>query len=519
MTTSDEVFDLASVIALPSQIGKRYAEELWGAGQVYQVDPWLQKVEQTIIPMVLDRTDYSFAMVNCPPQIGKTSWSGELLPFWLLGLNPDLRIILVTYSDDYSRTKGQAVRGMVETYGQRLFGIQVDPERKSGNDWSIAGHRGGMLSVGMGAQITGRSGDVIIIDDIIKNMEEAGSPTTKRKHVLDYQATIRSRLQPGGTLIITATRWAEDDLSGSLQELQNRPDYEGDRFAVLAFSAIAEIPEDYIDDADEWRDDLGRREGEPLQCRYTFDDEPWERNAFYRMRASSPDPVAFSCVYQQSPTARVGGMFPKPLWGWFDLDDHPYIVEECRVWDLAATEGGGDYTVGAKVGKDVDGEWYILDVVRERYSASKVRELIKATAKKDGFACKIRIEESRDGAGKSVIEFYKEDPDLRPYNVEGVRAEGQKYQRAMSYSALQIGGHFHLPNGASWIRDFVDEHRQAMDQFRWPKHDDQIDVVAYAVLEMHEAGHVTVVDSRSYRPESNRAVVEMAQRLGMRVVA
>jgi predicted phage terminase large subunit-like protein len=175
--------------------------------------------------------------------------------------------------------------------------------------------------------------------------------------------------------------------------------------------------------------------------------------------------------------------------------------------------------VGAKVGKDVDGEWYILDVVRERFSASKVRQLVKDTARSDGYACKIRIEESRDGAGKSVVEFYKEDPDLRAYDIDGVRAEGQKYQRAMPYSALQIGGHFHLPSGAPWLRDFIDEHKQAMDVFRWPKHDDQIDVVAYAVLEMHDAGRVTVIDARSYRPESNRAVVEMARKLGMRVVA
>lgn len=522
MPTTSDVLDALGPIALPSSFGAHYAEELWGAGQQYRIDPWVQQAEQTFIPMILDRTRYSFGMLNLPPQVGKSSWSTELLPFWLLGLYPDLHVIVITYSDDYSRTKGKTVRNMMERYGPKHFGVSVDQENQSAGDWTIAGHRGGMLSVGIGSQITGRPGDVIIIDDIIKNSEEAGSPTVKRKHMLEYQNTIRTRLQPGGTILITATRWAEDDLSGSLQDLQNQPDYERDRndfYEVLSFPAIAEIPDDYVGEPEEWRDRLGRRDGQPLQCRFTRDDEPWEDNPFYRIRRSAPDPVAYSCLYQQSPTVREGGMFPRGMWKHFDPADFPYMVEKVRVWDLAATKGGGDYTVGALVGKDMDGEWYVLDIKRDRLGASEVRELVRRTAREDGFGVKIRLEESRDGAGKSVVEFYKEDIELRAFDVDGVRAEGQKWLRAGPYSTLQMAGHFHLPDGAPWLKDFVDEHKQAMDAFRWPKHDDQIDVVAYAVLEMHDSNRVTVVDSRSYRPENNDAVKEMARRMGLRVVA
>lgn len=512
---ADPALEHVDRIATPTRIGVHFAEELWGAGVEYRIDPWLALTEQTVVPAILNRDEESFVMVNLPPQVGKTSFSGELLPFWLLGMFPDLRIILVTYSDDYSRMRGSQVRNMMQTYGPKLFGVDVDPKNQSSADWTIAGHRGGMLSVGIGSQITGRSGDVIIIDDIIKNAEEAASITTKRKQLLEYDGTIRTRLQPGGTILITATRWAEDDLSGALRERQEAPDYEGDRYEVLSFAAIAE-PEDDEEVGDDWRDALGRAEGEPLQCRFTKPGEEWPKNHFYRIRKSI-DSFSFSCLFQQSPTSREGGMFPKGKWSWFDPDDHPYIVQRMRVWDLAATEGGGDFTVGSLVGKDVDGEWYVLDVIRVRRSADAVRSLVHSTAQTDGFVTGIRIEEARDGAGKSVVEFYKNDPMLRAYDVDKVKAEGSKESRAMPYSSLQQAGHVHLPNGADWVKLFVDEHKQMMGDGRRPKHDDQIDTVAYAVLEMADTGNVTIIDARSYRPESNRAVKELALRLGYRV--
>lgn len=517
MTIDDStVLEQVDRIALPTRLGVHLAEQLWGSGATYRVDPWLQHVEQSVVPAVLDRTVETFRMVNLPPQVGKTSFSGQLLPFWILGLFPDLRIIFVAYSDDYARMRGKVVRDMMKTFGSSLFGHTVDPTNDSGGDWTIAGHLGGMLSVGIGSQITGRSGDVIIIDDVIKNAEEAASVATKRKHMLEYDGTIRPRLQPGGTIIITATRWAEDDISGTLQDRQSAPDYAGDVYEVTSIPAIAEPEDDDEEIDDTWRDELGRQLGEPLQCRFTRPDEPFETNHFYRLR-NSIDVFSFNALYQGRPSVREGGMFPKPKWAWFDPGEHPYIIERMRVWDLAATEGGGDFTVGSLVGKDVDGNFYVLDVVRVQRSADAVRALIHATARNDGFMTKIRIEEARDGAGKSVVEFYKVDPALKGYDVDKVKAEGSKESRAMPYSSLQQAGHVHLPSGADWTKKFIDEHKQMMGDGRRPRHDDQIDTVAYAVLEMADSGPVTIVDQRSYLPQSNQAMKEMAMRLGYRI--
>ena len=510
--TTTEALDHAEKIALPSAIGLWYGSKIWGSGNHYQVDPWLAMAEQAIVPAVTNKEFESFIMLNVPPQCGKTSYAGLLLPFWILGLFPDTRVIFITYSDDYSKGRGADVRNLMETYGPELFGLDVDPDFRSAGDWRIKGHRGGMLSVGIGSQITGRSGDIIIIDDVIKNAEEAASAAAKRKHLAEYDGTIRTRLQPGGTIIITATRWAEDDLSGALQERQNAPEYDGDRYEVYSFPAIAEPEEE--DDLD-WEDPLGRVEGEPLQCRFTKPGEPAARNHFNRVRRSI-DTFSFSCLYQQRPTARKGGLFPKHNWRWYDFADKPYMDEVMRVWDLAATENGGDWTVGAKVGKTRDGEWYVLDVVRERRNANDVRELVRATAKSDGYLCKIRLEESRDGAGKSIVAFYKTDAQLAGYDIDGVRAEGQKESRAVPYSTLQNGNHVWLPNDTPWTDAFVDEHRQMMGDGRRPRHDDQIDTVAYAVLEMVDSGPVILMDPYDYVDNtSQQGLNALWRRLGL----
>lgn len=468
--------ELLRVIATPSRIGVHIGGKEWGAPWVAY--PWIELAERRIVEAVMD-PDERFVMLNAPPQTGKTTYSGELLPFWLLGMFPHKRIILITYSDDYSRTKGLAVRNLVERYGQEMFGIEVDKNASAAGDFQLAGTRGGLLCVGIGSQITGRPGDIIVIDDVIKNMQEAGSAATKNLHEREYDGTIRTRLQPGGTIIITATRWADDDLSGRLQERQRQPGYDGDRYEVLSFDAICDTPEDFDGEPEDYVDPIGRKVGDPLPCRFDRPGRDRCDHHFYRVRRSV-DPFTFSCLYQQRPTVPEGGMFPPAKWAyWSKL---PPLVRKVRVWDLAATEDGGDWTVGLLAGVDSKGDIYAIDRVRERLSAAGVEELVERTAKRDGFETRIVIEQERAGAGKALVSRYERL--LRGYMVSGRKAEGSKEVRARPYSAMQQKGRFLLPQGAPWLTEWIDEHKRMMGDGRRPRHDDQIDVGSYAALEL-----------------------------------
>lgn len=492
---SDAGAELLSRMALPSLIGQYIGKEVWGAPWIPY--PWVQYVEQRGIDAVLDDTHERHIIINCPPQVGKTTWI-ELLMFWLLGHFPDKNQMYISYSDEFSEARSKAVRTMVKVFGKELFGIAVDPDFDKVGEWKINGHRGGMLSVGIGGQITGKPGDIIIIDDLVKNAEESRSAAAKRGHLAEWDSTIARRKQPGATVIVIATRWAEDDLSGALIERMNQPGYTGPQWEVLAFPAFAEPPGDEEEELTpeelaSWRDVIGREYGEVLDCRFSRI-EGREPADFFNIVRASTDPLVFNSLYQQSTTSAEGSMFDKKNWRYYtefesklegtDLTLLPQMGQLVRVWDMAGTEGGGDWTVGTKIGT-ADGKVWVLDVIKFRKNSAGVLNRFAETLLVDGYGCQVLVEEEKGAAGKSTIAALEK---LHPgYNIGPAKAEGDKKSRATLYSSEQQNRRVYLPDPAeaTWdVGGFIKEHSKMMQDGRLPKHDDQIDTAAYAVLEL-----------------------------------
>ena len=471
---------------LPSRIGIAYGKQLFGEEWVFY--PWLKYVEQRILDAVLDDTRERHIIVNAPPQTGKSSYCGILLPFWLTGMFPDRNLMYISYSDSFSVSKGKDVRQLHETYGQDLFGVTINPDYTSGSEWRLNDHRGGMLSVGIGGLITGKPGHFIIVDDLIKSSEDASSTAIKEKHLKEWDSTIQTRLQPNGTVIIIATRWAEDDLTGSLLERMKQPGYDGPKWEVLSFPAFAEPPEEMDgeltpEEEAEWRDLIGREYGEVLDCRFSRI-EGREPDDFFRLARNSRDPLSWACLYQQRPFSPEGSMFPKDAWKYYNPDERPDLDELIRCWDLASTAGGGDWTVGTKMGR-LGGELYVLDVQRFRKASNEVMDAVIDQAPIDGFNTKIKVEEEKGAAGASLIATLAKL--LPSYLLEPAKAEGDKKSRATPWSACQRGGHAWLPepDTVDWdVRAFVSEHARMMQDGRRPRHDDQIDTAAYCALEL-----------------------------------
>lgn len=482
--------DLASRIALPSRIGQTIGQQVWG--EPYIVFPWIAYMEQRIVEAILDTTHERYLIINAPPQSGKSSYVGMLLPFWITGMFPSWQVMYISYSDDFSVARGKDVRTFHQLYGRDLFGSSIDPDFSSAADWRVVGGRGGMLSVGIGGLITGRPGNVIVLDDLLKNALEARSKATKSSHLSEWDGTIHTRLQPGGTVIIIATRQAEDDLTGSLVARMDEPGYDGPQWEVLEFPAFAE-PSDReergVEDIDAWRDILGRSVGEVLDCR--FSRVPGREPAdFFNMKKASTDALAWSALYQQKPSSREGGMFPVENWQYYEPGEEPAPDKEVRVWDLAATEGGGDWTAGVKMARCGD-KFYVLDVRRFRKNAGGVQDEVLRCAGIDGFGVKIMIEEERGGSGKSVTEAFRRL--LVGHTVEPAKAEGSKESRATPYSAEQHKRRVFLPRpgSVSWdVNAFIDEHKRMMGDGRRGAHDDMVDTAAYAMLDLLGSGIV-----------------------------
>lgn len=472
----------AADISLPSLVAVRLGREIFGAP--YVIYPWIAYMEQRVIEAILDETHERIIVINAPPQTGKSSYIGLFLPFWLTGMFPHKKLMYLSYSDDFSEAKGKEVRALHYQYGKDLFGSEIDTTFDTGKMWRLKGSSGGMLSAGIGGRITGNPGDIILIDDLLKNAEEARSEATKRTHIGEWDGTIARRMQPGTTIIIIATRWAEDDLSGTLRERVASPDYDGPEIEFIEFPAFAE-PESDVDLTPEeenvWRDVLNREYGEVLDCRFSRIPGREPRNFFEKVK-SSMDPYAWEAMYQQHPSIREGGLFPKDKWVYEKRETWPVMQEIVRVWDLAATEGGGDFTVGTKVGRGSDGRFYVMDIQRFRKGAGGVQEAIAQRAEIDGFTCAIQIEEEKGGSGKTSTEFFKRM--LPMFNVTAAKAEGDKVSRVMPGAAMQNNSMVVLDPDDPWVPGFVLETSKLMADGRGPKNDDQIDTYGYAMMKL-----------------------------------
>jgi predicted phage terminase large subunit-like protein len=517
-SADEQAEELAWRIMLPSRVAQHLAPRVMG--RPYIVHPWIAYVEREVMAM-FQRPGREVLIINTPPQEGKSTYFGMWLPFWLVGMRPDDLGMLIGYSDDYMGTWGVRVRDLIATYGPELFNVGLSKSQGGINNWRTARGFGGILSAGIGGGITGNPGMWIVLDDVIKNMEEAGSPTTKRKHLEEWDGSISARFQEETKVIACVTLWAEDDLPSSIVLRSLEPDYEGIPVRQIRIKAMAEPDEDEElemteDDRAQWRDPIGRRIGETLQGQHS--------RSFFLEKRASISPYVWSALYQASPSARKGSMFPMENWGWYDPDDLPPLTTSRRGWDLAATEGGGDFTVGAHVGKHVRPDKmqkvYILDLRRFQRSTSGVRDEVMRCARADGMGVRILMEQELQGSGKSVVQGYADD--LRGWDFEGVRPDKEKVSRYTNYSDLQQRGHVLLPrrkDGSTpdWVSAFIAEHKMQMPDGRGPRHDDQIDAVALCINDMYGSGPIEIVDPGAPNRHAADQIRDLAALHGVRM--
>jgi predicted phage terminase large subunit-like protein len=506
--TTDQGVEHFERIATPLHLAQTMDMQVMG--RKYRVYPWLKYVQRKVLEM-LGRPGREILIVNIPPQEGKTTYFGFWLPAWYIGLNPDDQMMFITYSADYSELWGRRVRDFTLDHGQHLFGVGLNKSEQSVGNWKTTKGFGGMLSAGIDGGITGNPGHFIVIDDVIKNMQEALSAATKKRHLSEFDGSIFARLQEDTKMVISATRWAEDDLAGEVEARSLVPGYDGIPVTRINIKAIAEPEEQEelsLTDEElvEWTDFLGRHKGEFL----TGQKSP----ASFEQARKTIGTYVWNSQYQGNPTARKGSMFPIDRWEYFDPENRPAMSVMRRVWDLATTEDGGDFTVGAHVGKAADGDYYILDIQREQLGVLDVRNLVKAKAKSDGRHVPVRIEREKAGAGKTTIEFYR--AELMGWNFDEAKIEGEKIDRMGPYSILQQDRKIRLPRNPitgespAWVKPFVDEHKMQMPDGRGPKHDDQIDAVAHAIIEMYDLGPVQASDpNEQFDPDQDVAVEDV----------
>lgn len=422
---------------------------------------WRPARHLTVIEQaVLDAIDNGTRVIlSVSVRHGKSELCSRYLPAWYLGRWPDRRVILAGHESDFAKSHGRAARDLLTEYGPDLFGVQVSRRSEAANRWDLDGRAGGMLTVGVGGSPIGRGADLMIVDDPIKSWQDAMSPTKRAQLHEWWTGTMVSRIQPGGAVVVICARWHEDDLSGFL--LREDPD----NWVEVRLPARCDDPD---------RDPLGRAAGEPLWPEGGWDTTELERAE--RETSLTLGEQVWLAQYQQTPRRPEGGMFPPDRWVYVTPDETDSLPwhRDCRGWDLAATAGAGDFTVGARVHQLADGRWYISDVWRGQVHSDEMRARLLEHAHLDGPSTLIELPQDPAQAGKDQAQQLVRM--LAGYPAEARPQSGTKETRAMGLSAQQRAGNVLLPREASWVPGFVSE----LEDFPKGRHDDQVDAVAAA---------------------------------------
>jgi len=288
-------------------------------------------------------------IVELPPRHGKSELISKAFPCWYLSTFPDHSIIACSYEARLAAQWGEAARDLFREYGPSLFGLSVRHDISSRDNWRITGYAGGMRTAGVNGAITGKNADLLLIDDPIKNDEQAWSPHQRERLWRWFTATAMQRLEPHGVCIVVGTRWHRDDLIGRLLKAQEKG---GEQWVRLRFPAIAE--ED---------DPLGRAVGEALWPeRLPLDFLLARKTALEK----AGTPWAWDASYQQRPPSRDGSAewpedyFPDDIW--VDRDQLPPDFR-VKVMALDPSKGkdakAGDYSAFTILTVSHDGLFYV----------------------------------------------------------------------------------------------------------------------------------------------------------------
>lgn len=420
--------------------------------------------------------------VEMPPRYAKSTTCSLWLPVWFIGNFPTRKVILTSYESGYAAEWGARVRDELASVGPELFGVRPDPSANARDRWNVQVYRdgewhtlqqSGMRTAGAGGALTGRGGHLIVMDDPIKNDEQAMSATDRRKKWNWYRATVRTRLENHGRMLLVMTRWHRADLGGMLQTAEL-----GEDWRVLSLPALAK------DDGDA----LGRKPGEPLwPAKHTAKDLANLRNTL--------GPFWFSALYQQDPVPEGGSVFKSHEFRWWRRDgryiavadrgdDHPLIRYDLRqakhyvYADPALSEReSADPTAIGVFAVMPDGNVLLRHVFRDRIDSTKVKETLRRTIKRWA-AVRAGVENVAYQA--SIIQ----DLAREGYPVDKVAADRDKYTRAVSAATRLNQGWVFFPEDAGWLDEFVTE----LVDFPHADHDDQVDMLGYALKDLGDIG-------------------------------
>lgn len=409
---------------------------------------------------MVERGEIDRLMITMPPRHGKSMLASEFFPAWYMGRNPDHYVVTATYGQELADDFGRKVKNQLEDpIFQEIFpGVCLADDSKSAKrfhisketagTWSKEGgyehattQRGAYYAVGVGGPLTGRGAHLLLIDDPVRNREDAESEVIRKKIKDWYTSTAYTRLMPGGKIVIIQTRWHEDDLSGWLQA-----EHKHEGWTVLNLPAI-------------------NTDGEALWP------EQYDIEALERIKRALP-PRDWSALYQQRPAPDTGDYFKRD---WIRAVDNIPPKETLSVYgasDYAVTSNGGDYTVHVVVGVDAEDRLWLLDMWRQQSSSDVwVDSFCDLVRKWKPIGWAEETGQIKSGVGPFLVKRMLETGSY--VAREQFATRGDKSVRAQSIRGRMALSGLYVQRDQPWLSDLISE----MMSFPVGVHDDAVDAL------------------------------------------
>ncbi len=410
---------------------------------------------------------YEILILSTPPQHGKSKTVTETLPSFYLGKNPTHRVIEISYNETFASNFGKRNKEKILQFGN-IFGVSLSKSSKSNIEFELTNNIGGMISRGVLSGVTGKSCNLMIIDDPIKNSEDADSESYRNKLFDEWNSSFVTRLAPGAKVIVIQTRWHEDDLAGKLMEIEKN-------------CHVINLPIEA-----EENDPLGREPGDPL-CPEMGRDYDFVENLKQNFHKTQSGIRTWNALYQGRPTSLEGNILKREWWNYYKAEDYitGRLIFDTLIMSVDATFKDNEKNdfVAIEVWGKKDANMYLVDLINEHMDFPTTVRAIKGMKAIHPRIGAVLVEDKANGS--AIIQVLRSQIP----GIIGVLPTGSKEARVNAVSHVIEAGNCYLPEDRGFTSLFVDQ----CASFPNGKHDDLVDSMSQALgrlIYVHTPGSV-----------------------------
>ena len=396
-------------------------------------------------------------IINMPPRHTKSEFSSFLLPAWMIGKNPKLKIIQSTHTTELAVRFGRKAKTLMDSQEYKeVFKTRLREDSQAAGKWETS-QGGEYYAAGVGSAITGRGADLLIIDDPHSEQDALNADALERAYEW-YTSGPRQRLQPGGTIVLVMTRWNTKDLTGKL--LQAQKGAKTDQWEVIEFPAI--MPS-----------------GEPVWPEY------WKKEELEGVKASL-SVGKWNAQWMQNPTSEEGSIIKREWWKVWDKDYVPPLQHVIQSYDTAfLKKETADYSAITTWGvfhpdPDSGPNLILLDSVKERLEFPELRR--KALEQYQYWKPETVVVEAKASGMPLTYELRKMGIPVITFTPS---KGNDKHSRVNSVAPI-------FESGQVWAPDekFAEEVIEECAAFPYGDHDDLVDSTTQAVMRFRQGGFI-----------------------------